>query len=107
MTTWTPDLIEQVRIEAATGATSDQIAAKLGVSTNSLRNIGHQHKIRFLGTTGQAKRERRASQPAPIPADIVDSDRVVIAAKLDLERQIAIAKAEADTAPLYRGGWPP
>lgn len=104
MTRWTPELLDQIRALAAQGWTKLQIAQELGLSYGTLRARAGEAGIRFHGKTWDNRKARRAGQIAP-SRPVVQAD-LRQAASEELARQIALARAEATTAPLYRGGWP-
>lgn len=103
MTKWTPQLLDRVRALAETGITAQAVADALGVSISTMRPIANRAGIHFRGKTWQ----RRSERPAiPVLAWVPSPERVRLAARHDLDREIAAARAEAVSAPLYRGGWP-
>lgn len=97
---WTPELLDRVRA-LAPYRTSDQIAAELRVPGAALRSKAARAGIRFTGKPWQGRAERRETPLSVGGAMAVERAR----ARLDLEHEIAAARDEAATAPLYRG-WP-
>jgi hypothetical protein len=84
MMRWTPARLAEVRAYAAEGCTVKRAAERMGTTERALQVQASLHKIRFRG--------RRSGNRE--------------AGSTTLAEEIALAKAEAPHAPLYRGGWP-
>jgi hypothetical protein len=103
-TRWTPELIDRVRKMAAEGYSAAQAADQLMSNLGTLCKVAAANGISFKRL---AMSQRPCRAPLRVLDMIVDPDqRVRVAAKIALRDEIAKAKAEAATAPLYRGGWP-
>jgi hypothetical protein len=103
-TRWTPEFIEKVRRLAEQGYSAKQTAVitvmRLGTLTQqcSARGISFQRMPK-------SRRPRINPEPAPSPEDTMQAEeRLLLLARADLAHQIALARAEAATAPIYRGG---
>jgi hypothetical protein len=112
-TRWTPLLLEQVRDLARQGWSMMGVAEKLNLSPRSLSFYASRLGIHFDSRGGRKRRaalamsEQAALQRPKMDLSALSSDdRLRMAARLDLEYEIAQARREALTAPLYRGGWP-
>jgi hypothetical protein len=113
VTTWTPDRIAWLRAQADAGRSGVEVAAELGITRSGLQARASQHDIRFRGTKTQTYAERHARTTAlkdqPAVANEIATRAIAAAqdrAEQELRREIERAKAEAATAPLYRGGRP-
>jgi hypothetical protein len=98
---WTPELIEELRQHAAAGVTKQQAAQKMGRSLGAIDAQAFLHKIGFSG-----KSYDNCEVRPPAPPDPAFIAQKAQAAREQLRRECALARAEAATAPLYRGGWP-
>lgn len=83
---WTPEMVERLRLLSAAGATRETSAEVLRVKLSALDGAASRYKVKFT-------RRRKGAAKHPTLSD-------------ELVNEIAAAKAEAATAPLYRGGWP-
>lgn len=101
MTKWTPELIERVRGLAAEGYSAKQVAAMILCHVGVLSHYASVNRISF-------KRMAAKNRPrVPLAVDLSTlppEERLLHAARADLAHQIALARAEAKTAPIYRGG---
>lgn len=101
MTKWTPELLDRVRILADQGHSAKQTASLICVNVGVLSQYAGIHRISF---------KRMAAKNRPRVASDIDvstlppEERLLHAARVDLAHQIALARAEAKTAPIYRGG---
>lgn len=95
-TRWTNLLLERVRAHAAAGHSILETAEMFGVSHKSLSCIASRHGIRF-GVRPHSKSIR-----PPRPSGAIAQ----LEARMALSREIAAARREAASAPLYRV-WPP
>lgn len=104
-TRWTPELIEQVRKLAEEGRSSGEVCNLLKVKTGILYLYSQKHGITFQV---RPKKTKAAPMALAVPAEVSADhpERALQTARNILAHEIALAKAEAATAPLYRGGWP-
>lgn len=100
MTRWTPELIDRIRALAAQGYSAKQVASLTGIAVGALT---HQCCLRKISFRRMPKSQRPHQNPDHVPADAT-GDRLRQAARADLDHEIAMARAEAKTAPLFRGG---
>jgi hypothetical protein len=100
---WTAQLLDRARAQADAGRTVEQAAKMLQVSEGSLSVYAGKHKIHFHGRKTQSKRARKAE--APVLDWLAPADRALVATKQALAQEIALARDEMATAPLYRK-WP-
>jgi len=82
---WTPDVLDQVRAHAEAGHTMAVCAAAIGSTTAAVSRIASQHKIHFHGK----RQPYRALDVGP--------------ALEKARRELAQARRERPSAPLYRG----
>lgn len=99
---WSADEDRLLTGIAASGATANYAAIFLKRSETAVRIRAHILKVRFTGGPFKfQKHERGKFESDPSYAQWIRDE-----AASELARQIRLAKAEAATAPLYRGGWP-
>ena len=95
-TVWTPEVIARLRQLAESGKSRAQAAAILGVTVHALGNVASSRKIAF-----------RPVSPVKLSGMPAQWHQAAVRrAAAELKREIAMARREAATAPLYRGGWP-
>jgi hypothetical protein len=102
MTKWTPELIARIRDLAAQGYAAKHVASLIGANVVTLSHYACLHRIPF-------QRRPARDRPSIIPAaeaaaGVPPGERLRQMARADLDHQIALARAEARTAPIYRGG---
>jgi hypothetical protein len=103
-TRWTPEFIAQVTALAARGYSAKQVAGMTSMRVQTLTQQCSARKISFQRMPA-SRRPRVNPEPVPSPEDtMAGDDRMRQLARADLARQIALARAEAATAPIYRGG---
>ena len=92
-TRWTPELQQQVRDLAGQGMSARAAAEIMGVTRKAVATMASRHGISFRGNQ------------AP-DFEMPDEPRSLTKARAILASEIAAAKQEMATAPLYRKGWP-
>jgi hypothetical protein len=102
----TPEDVERMRDFANRGFSRKATADRLGVKLHILDYHATQQKISF---PRMAKAERARTVGPAMAADAWDRARA--RARAELDREIALARAERATAPPYkpptdRNGWP-
>jgi len=104
MTHWTPDFVDRVRALAEQGYSAKQVAGMLFLSVGNLTQNCCKRNISFQRMP-KSKRPRIDATIPHFDPLMSTEERLQQAARADLVHQIALARAEAATAPIYRGGW--
>jgi uncharacterized protein YqjF (DUF2071 family) len=99
MTKLTPALIEQIRAKAAQGFSAHQTAAALGLDRSYLVKQAGQLGIRFNKLPTDQMVVLHGAEIAQTSHAVITRRRTRLSAELRAE--IAAAKAEAATAPLF------
>ena len=104
ITRWTPEFVAHVSALAAQGYSAKQVAGMTSMRVQTLTQQCSARKISFQRLPS-GLRPRVNPEPVPSPDETMAGDeRMRQLARADLARQIALARAEAATAPIYRGG---
>jgi hypothetical protein len=99
--------IRSLRTLAAAGVPLPDIAQQLGVPVSRVSHAAHSLGVVLTTKRYKARMEKRAARDT----DASKAERTLATAhalndaKTALRREIALAKAEAHSAPPYRGSW--
>ena len=104
MTRWTPELIAQIRALAALGYSAKQVSFITRTNLGTLNHQCQDNAISFQRLPASRRPKITPDQMQSVDPVLTSEERLRRLARADLDHEIAMARAEAATAPLFRGG---